>query len=109
MPVEFSGMISTMDHSEIRLDGGPVIDKDLTGKFARAHGDTGFDRVPMDQFTGGRIAAHIHYSGVESAQQPRVRPHFGGLSEAAHRVGGKHADTYAPWGEPLAESAGAAA
>ncbi|WP_413802227.1 hypothetical protein [Streptomyces iranensis] len=93
MPVEFSGVISTRDHSEIRLDGGPVIDKDLTGKFARAHGDTGFDRVPMDQFTGGRIAAHIHYSGVE----------------AAHRVGGKHADTYAPWGEPLAESAGAAA
>jgi alkanesulfonate monooxygenase len=31
--------------------------------------------------------------------------YFGGSSEAAYRVGGKHADTYALWGEPLAETA----
>jgi alkanesulfonate monooxygenase len=30
---------------------------------------------------------------------------FGGSSAAAYRVGGKHADTYALWGEPLAETA----
>ncbi|MGW3570241.1 LLM class flavin-dependent oxidoreductase [Streptomyces sp. NPDC000941] len=31
--------------------------------------------------------------------------YFGGSSEAAYRVGGKHADTFALWGEPLAETA----
>ena len=31
--------------------------------------------------------------------------YFGGSSEAAYRVGGKQADTYALWGEPLAETA----
>lgn len=31
--------------------------------------------------------------------------YFGGSSAAAYRVGGKHADTFALWGEPLAETA----
>ena len=31
--------------------------------------------------------------------------YFGGSSPAAYRVGGKHADVYALWGEPLAETA----
>ena len=31
--------------------------------------------------------------------------YFGGSSEAAYRVGGSHADTFALWGEPLAETA----
>jgi alkanesulfonate monooxygenase len=43
-------------------------------------------------------------SHVKSDQQPRIRLYFGGSSEAAYRVGGKHADTYALWGEPLAET-----
>ena len=43
-------------------------------------------------------------SYVKSDQQPRIRLYFGGSSEAAYRVGGKHADTYALWGEPLAET-----
>jgi alkanesulfonate monooxygenase len=30
---------------------------------------------------------------------------FGGSSEAAYRVGGKHAETFMLWGEPLAETA----
>jgi alkanesulfonate monooxygenase len=34
----------------------------------------------------------------------RIPLYFGGSSEAAYRVGGKHADTYALWGEPLAET-----
>jgi alkanesulfonate monooxygenase len=203
MPVEFIGMISTKDQSETRLNRGPVIDKDYTRRFVRAHEDAGFDRVligyassqpdgtqvaayaaahserlgflvahrpgfvaptlaarqftTLDQFAGGRIGVHIitgghdseqrrdgdflskddryartdeyldvlklawtsetpfsyqgkyyqvedHYSGVKSPQQPRIRLYFGGSSEAAYRVGGKHADTYALWGEPLAET-----
>lgn len=43
-------------------------------------------------------------SQVKSPQEPRIRLYFGGSSEAAYRVGGKHADTYALWGEPLAET-----
>ena len=203
MPVEFIGMISTKDQSETRLSGGPVIDKDFTRRFVRAHEDAGFDRVligyasshpdgtqvaayaaahserlgflvahrpgfvaptlaarqfsTLDQFSDGRIGVHIitgghdaeqrrdgdylskderyartdeyldvlrlawtsdrpfsyqgryyqvedHQSGVRSAQEQGIRLYFGGSSEAAYRVGGKHADTYALWGEPLAET-----
>src|SRR6202041_269448 len=203
MPVEFIGMISTRDQSEIRRSRGPVVDRDYVRRFARAHEDAGFDRVligysstrpegtqvaayaaaqtdrlsflvahrpgfvaptlaartfaTLDQFTQGRIAVHVitggsdaeqrhdgdhlskderyartdeyldilklawtsdqrfSYQGkyyqvedflsqVKSPQQPRIRLYFGGSSEAAYRVGGKHADTYALWGEPLAET-----
>lgn len=44
------------------------------------------------------------YSDVRSPQQPRITLYFGGSSDAAYRVGGKHADVYALWGEPLAET-----
>jgi len=46
------------------------------------------------------------YAEVRSPQRPRIPLYFGGSSEAAYRVGGKHADVYALWGEPLAETAG---
>jgi alkanesulfonate monooxygenase len=46
---------------------------------------------------------------IRSEQEPRIKLYFGGSSEAAFRVGGKHADTFALWGEPLAaKSAGRA-
>jgi alkanesulfonate monooxygenase len=204
MPVEFIGMISTRDQSEIRRSRGPVVDRDYVRRFARAHEDAGFDRVligysssqpegtqvaayaaahtdrlsflvahrpgfvaptlaartfaTLDQFTGGRIAVHIitggsdgeqrrdgdhlskderydrtdeyldivkqtwtsdgpfgyqgryyqvedSYAEVRSPQQPRIPLYFGGSSDAAYRVGGKHADVYALWGEPLAQTA----
>ena len=38
-------------------------------------------------------------------QQPRVPVYFGGSSADAYRVGGRHADVFALWGEPLKESA----
>ncbi|GAA2613102.1 LLM class flavin-dependent oxidoreductase [Streptomyces axinellae] len=52
-----------------------------------------------------------HYRFEDYA--PAVLPHqesgiplyFGGSSEAAYRVGGAHADVFALWGEPLAETA----
>ena len=203
MPVEFIGMIATKDGSETRLGRGPIIDKDFTRRFVRAHEDAGFDRVligyasshpdgtqvaayaaahserlgflvahrpgfvaptlaarqftTLDQFSDGRIAVHIITGGHDAEQRrdgdylskderyartdeyldiaqagldvrpavqlPRhvlpgrgppvrrqvgpgagIRLYFGGSSEAAYRVGGKHADTYALWGEPLAET-----
>ena len=46
MPVEFVGMISTLDQSETRTGGdGPLIDRDYVRRFARAHEDGGFDKV----------------------------------------------------------------
>ena len=44
-------------------------------------------------------------SDVRPYQQPRIPIYFGGSSESAYRVGAKHADVYALWGEPLAETA----
>jgi alkanesulfonate monooxygenase len=44
-----------------------------------------------------------HYAETKPAH--RIPLYFGGSSEAAYRVGGKHADTFALWGEPLAETA----
>jgi alkanesulfonate monooxygenase len=43
-------------------------------------------------------------SEVRPFQQPRIPIYFGGASEAALQVGAKHADVYALWGEPLAET-----
>ncbi|SHK03697.1 alkanesulfonate monooxygenase [Roseomonas rosea] len=40
---------------------------------------------------------------VRSVQSPRIPLYFGGASEAALRVAGKHADVYALWGETHAQ------
>ncbi|QUN30982.1 LLM class flavin-dependent oxidoreductase [Cupriavidus sp. KK10] len=41
------------------------------------------------------------FSEVKPVQQPHVPIYFGGASEAALAVAGKHADVYALWGESL--------
>jgi len=43
------------------------------------------------------------WSEVRALQEPHVPLWFGGISEAAIPVGAKHCDTYALFGEPLAE------
>jgi len=43
------------------------------------------------------------YSAVRTRQKPHIPVYFGGSSEAAIRVAGKHADVYALWGESLAQ------
>lgn len=40
-------------------------------------------------------------SGIKPLQKPHLPVYFGGSSEAAIRVAGKHADVFALWGEPL--------
>jgi alkanesulfonate monooxygenase len=55
-------------------------------------------------YTGKHYQVEDFLSQVKSPQQPRIKLYFGGSSEAAYRVGGRHADTYALWGEPLAET-----
>ena len=202
MPVEFIGMIGTKNGSETVRTDGPLIDRDYTKRFARAHEDAGFDRIligygsgypegsqvaayvaahterislliahrpgfvaptlaarqfaTLDQFSGGRVAVHTitggnnaeqrrdgdylehderyartdEYLGIlrqtweseepfshegtyyrfedqfsETKPAHRIPLYFGGSSEAAYRVGGRHADTFALWGEPLKETA----
>ncbi len=45
MPVEFLGMIATQHASEIHAMEGPLVDPEYVTRFARAHEDSGFDRV----------------------------------------------------------------
>jgi alkanesulfonate monooxygenase len=58
--------------------------------------------VPFDhqgrfyRFSGG-------FSDVKPLQQPHIPIFFGGSSDAAIAVAGKHADIYALWGETLAQ------
>ena len=60
--------------------------------------------APFD-YHGRHYQIEDFYTSVRSPQQPRIPLYFGGSSDAAYRVGGKHADVYALWGEPLAETA----
>jgi alkanesulfonate monooxygenase len=55
-------------------------------------------------YQGRHYQIEDFYSSVKSPQHPRINLYFGGSSAAAYRVGGKHADVYALWGEPLAET-----
>jgi alkanesulfonate monooxygenase len=43
------------------------------------------------------------FSEVKSIQQPHIPIYFGGSSDAAIGVAGRHADIYALWGETLAQ------
>jgi alkanesulfonate monooxygenase len=56
-------------------------------------------------FEGQHYRFEKFASEVRPFQQPRIPIYFGGASEAAVRIGAKHADVYALWGEPLAETA----
>src|ERR1700728_4706437 len=45
------------------------------------------------------------FSDVKPLQKPHLPIYFGGSSDAAIAIAGRHADVYALWGEPLAEAA----
>jgi alkanesulfonate monooxygenase len=60
--------------------------------------------APFD-YQGRYYRVEDFYAEVRSPQRPRIPLYFGGSSAAAYRVGGKHADVYALWGEPLAQTA----
>jgi alkanesulfonate monooxygenase len=56
-------------------------------------------------FEGDHYRLENYTPEVRCFQEPRLPIYFGGSSEAAYRVGARHADVYALWGEPLAETA----
>jgi alkanesulfonate monooxygenase len=199
MPVEFIGIARTADRSETITQVGPAVEPDYLYRLARAHEQSGFDRVlvahsssspdgfivadqvlnvttrlgvllahrpgfiaptvaarkfaTIDALHPGRIALHV-ITGGDDGDQARdgdfsgkaaryrrtgefldvvklewsseerfdhdgdfyrvagawssLRPdgghlpvYFGGASDDAVRVGARHADVYAFWGEPL--------
>ncbi|MFT4191323.1 MAG: LLM class flavin-dependent oxidoreductase [Comamonas sp.] len=57
---------------------------------------------PFDH-AGKHYRVENAWSEVKPAQQSGIPVFFGGASEAALRVAGKHADIYALWGESLAQ------
>ncbi|RAJ58356.1 alkanesulfonate monooxygenase [Streptomyces sp. Amel2xB2] len=57
-------------------------------------------------YEGAHYRFEDYGSEVLPVRESGIPLYFGGSSEAAYRVGGRHADTFALWGEPLAETAG---
>lgn len=67
----------------------------------------------LEHLLGGRLAVHIisggndaehAWSAIRPLQKPHLPIYFGGSSEAAIAVAGKHADVFALWGESLAQT-----
>jgi alkanesulfonate monooxygenase len=59
---------------------------------------------PFD-YSGKFYQVEQAFSAVKSPQRPHIPIYFGGASDAAIRVAGKHADVYALWGETYAQVA----
>jgi alkanesulfonate monooxygenase len=59
---------------------------------------------PFD-YRGDYYRVEQAFSAVKSPQRPHIPVYFGGASDAAIRVAGKHADVYALWGETYAQVA----
>ncbi len=108
---QFSGgrlgvhFISGGSDSEQRRDGD-FLDHDQ--RYARTDEYLGLLRrlwtsdAPFDH-EGRFYRFEAGYSEVKPLQQPHVPVYFGGASDAAIPVAGKHADVYALWGESLAQ------
>jgi alkanesulfonate monooxygenase len=98
-------VISGGDDTDQARDGD-WLDKDA--RYARTDE---YVSVLKSIWTGGKPVDHegeyYRIKGaspeVKTVQQPRLPIYFGGASEAALRVAGKHADVYALWGETQAQ------
>ena len=98
-------IITGGDDAEMRRDGS-FIGKD--DRYART--DEYLDIVrqewtsetPFD-YAGRYYQVEKAFGGVKPAQKPHIPIYFGGSSDAAIPVAGKHADIYALWGETQAQ------
>lgn len=59
--------------------------------------------APFD-FDGAHVRVQGALARVRPVQRPHIPIYFGGASDAAIRVAGRHADVYAFWGEPLEQA-----
>jgi alkanesulfonate monooxygenase len=90
-------------------DADQARDGDLTDKVTRYRRTDEFLDVLRQEWTASEPFDYdgefYQVRGARSAVRPpegRIPIYFGGASADAVRVGGKHADVYAFWGEPLA-------
>jgi alkanesulfonate monooxygenase len=100
-------IITGGNDAEQRRDGDHLAKDeryDRTGEYLDIVKQTWTSAAPFS-YQGRYYQVEDSYAQVRSPQQPRIPLYFGGSSDAAYRVGGKHADVYALWGEPLAETA----
>ena len=80
MPIEFLGMGATNDGSETRPRTGPSFDRDYTVRLARAHEETGWDRVltayssasPDPAQAAAYIACHTEQLQLLLAHRPNL-------------------------------------
>lgn len=94
-------IITGGDDAELRQDGS-FIDKDAryarTDEYLEVLRREWTHDVPFS-FNGDYYQVEQAFSVIKSPQTPHIPLYFGGASEAAIRVAGKHADVYALWGE----------
>ena len=77
---------------------------DRTAEFIQVLRHTLTSEIPFD-FDGEFYTVKGGYSSVRPLADGGIPIYFGGQSEPALRVGAQHADVFALWGEPLAETA----
>ena len=87
---------------------GDFVDKDSryrrTAEFMEIVRATFASPDPIDH-EGEFYRVEDAHSAVRPVRPDSIRMWFGGQSDAAVAVGAEHADTYALWGEPLADTA----
>ncbi|HYP97468.1 MAG TPA: LLM class flavin-dependent oxidoreductase [Polyangiaceae bacterium] len=93
------------DHEQAR--DGDFLDKASryarTGDYLDVLKKTWTSSVPFDH-TGPYYEVKDSFSSVKSAQTPHLPVYFGGSSDEAIAVAGRHADVYAFWGETLEQT-----
>ena len=100
-------IISGGDDAEQQRDGDWL---DVTERYRRTDEYVGLlkrvwtETDPFDH-EGAFYRLKGTWSSVRCAQEPHIPVFFGGSSDAAIEVSGRHADVYALWGEPLADAA----
>ena len=86
---------------------GDFLDKDTryarTGEFIQVLRQTLDSETPFD-FDGEFYKVRDALSQVRPLGEGSIPIYFGGQSDAALRTGGQHADVFALWGEPLADT-----
>jgi alkanesulfonate monooxygenase len=92
--------------AELRQDGNRLDDKDE--RYARTSEFLDVVRAEWTSdkpftYSGTYYKVENGFSAVKPYRPVGIRIYFGGASEAAVEVAGKHADTYALWGESYAQ------
>lgn len=99
-------IITGGNNAEQRRDGD-YLDHDQryarTDAFLEVVRQTWTQSAPFD-INNGFYQVEQAYSAIRPLQQPHIPIYFGGSSDAAIAVAGKHADVFALWGESLAQT-----